>query len=113
MVGKREVDHPPGAGGGEPRRIAILQSARSGERVRQPQPVADVAGVAGHASPSTRAALSFMMPGMTSSRKPTSAAAAIHLSGWISGKPLPNSILCLSWVLAYWITCLGKYFGLQ
>src|SRR5690606_9111792 len=107
-----EVDYPLCAHRGQPCRVAVFEPAGCGDAVRQTQEIANGGGVA-HACPCTLAALSFMISGMTSSRKPTSAAAAIHLSGWISGKSVPNSILCLSWVFAYWITCLGKYFGLQ
>src|SRR5690606_179510 len=112
MIRHRQVDDVANTGRREPSGVGFVQPAGGGDAIRQPLPCADVGRVA-HASPSTFAALSFMIPGITSSRKPTSLAAAIHLSGWISGKSLPNSILCLSWVFAYWITCLGKYFGLQ
>ena len=74
--------------------------ATAGQQLRGDE--ADPARSAGHhdvlavkvhqVRPSTFAALSLRMPGMTSSRNPTSFAPAIHLSGWISGKSLPNSI---------------------
>src|SRR6478735_6248509 len=100
MVVQRQVDHVPCTHFGKPGHILVLDTPGRGDLRRNALPGANVVGIA-HANPSTRAALSFMIPGMTSSRKPTSCAAAIHLSGWISGKSLPNSILCLSWVLAY------------
>src|SRR5204862_3810662 len=71
------------------------------------------AGEIGHFSPSSPAAFSLRISGITSSRKPASSASFIHLSGVIKGKSEPNSIFRFSWVFAYWITCFGKYLGDQ
>ena len=99
MVLGRKVDHLSHTQLQQLGEVGIEQPAGSRHLVAQALPVANGGGVH-QASPRTFAALSFMIPGITSSRKPTSLAAAIHLSGWISGKSLPNSIFFFSWVLA-------------
>jgi len=62
-------------------------------------------------SPSSRAALSLKMPGLTSSLIAIFSRSAIHRSGVSTGKSVPNSTLSFSSVFAYCTRMGGKYFG--
>jgi len=96
---QREIYDMPHADGSEARRITCLQPAGRGDPRIEPLPGAYIRRIA-HPSPSTRAAFSLRMSGSTSSLNPTSCAAAIHFSGVMSGKSLPNIILWRNCVFA-------------